>query len=252
MRFIYVLYQICFGLPVVFILTAITAITTTIGCTLGNAEFWAYWPSHYWSWLVIKVLFIPVHIEGRQNINPKTSYVFVANHQGFFDIFLIYAHLGHNLRWMMKKEIKKMFLIGKACESAGQIFVDKSGPKAIQRTYNQAREMLKGGASVVIFPEGSRTHTGQIGTFRKGAFQLANELQLPVVPLTIDGSFDILPRSASTPIVNWHPLRLTIHQPIQPRGKSMENELAIMHESYDTIQSALPANRRNLTVDKKQ
>lgn len=252
MRFLYILYQICFGLPVVFLLTAITAITTTIGCTLGKAEFWAYWPSRVWSWLVIKVLFIPVHIEGRHNIDPKTSYVFVANHQGFFDIFLIYAHLGHNLRWMMKKEIRKMFLIGKACESAGQIFVDKSGPKAIQHTYIQARELLKGGASVVIFPEGSRTYTGQIGTFRKGAFQLANELQLPVVPLTIDGSFDILPRMAHTPIVHRHQLCLTIHQPIQPRGKSMENELAIMHESYDTIQNALPADRRTPAAEQKQ
>lgn len=248
MRFLYVLYQICYGLPVVFLLTAITAIITTIGCTIGNAEFWAYWPSRVWSWLLIKILFIPVHVEGQHNINPKTSYVFVANHQGFFDIFLIYAHLGHNLRWMMKKELRKMFLIGKACESAGQIFVDKSGPKAIQHTYIQARETLQGGASVVVFPEGSRTSTGRIGTFHKGAFQLANELQLPIVPITIDGSFDVWPRTANTPIVKRHPLSLIIHQPIQPRGKSMENELAIMHESYNIIQSALPLERRNPTA----
>ena len=85
--------------------------------------------------------------------------------------------------------------VGKACQSAGHIFVDKSGPKKIQETIQHAEKVLQGGTSLVVFPEGARSFTGHLGYLKKGAFQLSDELQLPVVPLTIDGSFDILPRT---------------------------------------------------------
>jgi 1-acyl-sn-glycerol-3-phosphate acyltransferase len=78
-----------------------------------------------------------------------------------------------------------------------------------------------------------------MGAFKKGAFALADELQLPVVPLTINGSFDILPRMRGFNFVNWHPLRLTIHQPIYPVGQGSDNVQATMSQAYDSIMSAL-------------
>ena len=79
-----------------------------------------------------------------------------------------------------------------------------------------------------------------MGKFRKGAFALADELQLPVVPLTINGSFDILPRTRGfINYVSWHPIRLTIHQPIYPIGKGPENVDATLRQSYDSVMSAL-------------
>lgn len=86
-----------------------------------------------------------------------------------------------------------MPFVGKACEAAGHIFVDKSGPKKVIETIEHARHVLQDGTSLVVFPEGARTFTGHMGYFKKGAFQLADDLQLPVVPLTIIGSFNILP-----------------------------------------------------------
>ena len=155
----------------------------------------------------------------------KKSYVFVANHQGSFDIFLIYGFLGRNFKWMMKKSLRKIPFVGKACESAGFIFVDKSGPRKIHETIEQAFHVLKDGTSLVVFPEGARTFTGHMGIFKKGAFQLADELQLPVVPLTIDGSFNILPRTGK--LLSWHPM-------------GPENIKELMEESYKVIESALP------------
>ena len=216
MKYLYYLYQLVVVLPLFLCSTILTALVTTIGCTLGDGHFWGYYPGKLWSQFTIRILLLPVKVEGRKYVEKGQSYVFVANHQGAFDIFLIYGFLGRNFKWMMKQSLRKIPLVGKACEAAHHIFVDKSGPSKIKESYEKAREELKDGMSLVVFPEGARTHTGKMGPFRRGAFMLADELQLPVVPLTINGSFNVLPRQRDGRFVHWHPLRLTIHQPIYP------------------------------------
>lgn len=238
MRVFYIVYQICIGLPIFLVLTILTALVTIIGSWIGSAHFWGYYPGKIWSQLTCYVLLLPVKVEGRENLEEKTSYVFVANHQGAFDIFLIYGFLGRNFKWMMKKGLRKLPFVGKACQSAGHIFVDKSGPKKIQETIQHAEKVLQGGTSLVVFPEGARSFTGHMGYFKKGAFQLADELQLPVVPLTIDGSFDILPRTGK--LLSWHPLRLIIHKPIYPECQGIENIKRMMEISYKEIEQGLP------------
>ena len=239
MKYLYRLYQIIVFLPVLVLATIVTAIEVGVGCTIGNAHFWSYYPGRWWARVILKTLFIPVTVEGREHLEQGQSYVFVANHQGAFDIFLIYGYLGRNFKWMMKRQLRSIPFVGYACERSHQIFVDKRGPKAIKATYDHAREILREGNSVTVFPEGSRSFTGHMGTFRKGAFALADELQLPVVPLTINGSFDIMPRMRDGHFVNWHPLRLTIHQPIYPIGQGTQNVEATMRQAYDSVMSAL-------------
>lgn len=232
------------ALPLLLLATALTAIVTIIGCSVGSAAIWGYYPAMVWSRLMCYVPLLPVHVCGLDRLDPRQSYVFVANHQGPYDIFLVYGFIGRNFKWMMKKSLRRLPLIGKACASAGHIFVDKSGPKAIQHTYESARRSLQGGVSLVVFPEGARTFTGHMGRFRRGAFLLADELQLPVVPVTIDGSFDVLPRQKGFNFLTWHPLSLTVHEPIQPHGKGDGNVDAILRQSYTTIMEALPERHR--------
>lgn len=241
MDLLYRIYQLCIALPIIFILTILTALTTMLGATLGSAHFWGYYPGKLWAIAICRILLLPIEVRGKENVDKRTSYVFVANHQGAFDIFLIYGFLGRNFKWMMKKSLRKIPMVGKACESARHIFVDKSGPKKIQETYAKAREILKEGTSLVVFPEGARTFTGHMGIFRKGAFQLADELQLPVVPVTIDGSFDVLPRMVGFNFVKRHKLTMTIHTPIPPRQQGTDNVKQTMEKSYDAVMSALPA-----------
>ena len=93
--------------------------------------------------------------------------------------------------------------------------------------------------SLVVFPEGARTFTGHMGVFRRGAFMLADELQLPVCPLTINGSFQVKPRMKDIYWIFWHPLRMTIHEPIAPIGKGSENIKNQMTKSYEAIMSGL-------------
>lgn len=236
MKYLYLIYQIIVS-PILLVLTILTALTTTLGCWLGNGHFWGYYPGKIWSRLICYILFIPVKVIRNKNVHKNTSYVFVANHQGSFDIFLIYGFLNRNFKWMMKKSLRKVPFVGKACEAAGHIFVDKSGPKKIQATIEQGRHTLKDGMSLVIFPEGSRTYTGQMNDFKKGAFMLADELQLPVVPLTISGSFDILSRTGK--YLHWHPMKLIIHDPIYPTCKGADNLIHLSEQSYQVIESSL-------------
>ena len=237
---LYRLYQLFIAAPLLILATATTAIVTILGCTLGKARTWGYYPPMVWSRLMCWLMLLPVKVEGRRRLEEKQSYVFVANHQGAYDVFLIYGFLGRSFRWMMKKSLRTIPLVGKACESAGHIFVDKSGPKAIHRTYEQARQVLQHGVSLVVFPEGARTFTGHMGKFRRGAFQLADELRLPVVPVTIDGCFDVLPRQKGVSFLRWHRLRLVIHEPIQPEGQGPEEVQRVLGLSYNAIMSDLP------------
>ena len=230
------------GVPLLLVATVLTALVTIIGCTLGSAHFWGYYPAMIWSRLMCRVMLLPVTVRGNRQIDSHTSYVFVANHQGPYDIFLVYGYLGRNFKWMMKKSLSRIPLVGRACLSAGHIMVDKSGPKAVQTTYEQAHRVLRGGTSLFVFPEGSRTFTGHMGVFRRGAFQLADELQLPVVPVTINGSFDVLSRQKGFWFLTRHPLSLTIHEPIPPQGKGPENIRLTMQRSYETIMAALPTH----------
>ncbi|KAA6330012.1 1-acyl-sn-glycerol-3-phosphate acyltransferase [termite gut metagenome] len=244
MKILYRIYQLCIALPLLLLLTVLTALVTITGSFIGGSHIWGYYPGKIWSQLICFILFIPVKVIGHEKTNKKTSYVFVANHQGAFDIFLIYGFLGHNFKWMMKKSLRKIPFVGKACESAGHIFVDRSGgPKSMLDTVSQAETSLQNGISMVVFPEGSRSYTGRMGKFKKGAFQLADELELAVVPVTINGPFDVFSRTAKW--VNRHPMIMTIHSPILSKARGIDNIKATMAEAYIVMESALPEKYKN-------
>ena len=240
MRYIYYAYQLVIALPLIVLASIVTSLVTVAGCFIGDGHFWGYHPGRLWAKFIVRILLLPIKVEGREHLAPRQSYVFVSNHQGAFDVFIIYGYLGRNFKWMMKYQLGKIPFIGYACRKSHQIFVDKRGPKRIQKTYERARDILQEGYSVTVFPEGARSFTGHMGKFKKGAFALADELQLPVVPLTINGSFDVLPRTEGfINLINWHPLTLTIHQPIYPIGQGPDNVDATMRQAYDSVMSGL-------------
>ena len=100
----------------------------------------------------------------------------------------------------------------------------------------EAERRLAGGMSIVVFPEGSRTHTGKIRRFKKGAYRLAMEFNLPVVPVTIDGAFDVMPRFKKLP--HWGTITLTVHNPIVAPAEGHDLQ-TVMDESFAAISSAL-------------
>lgn len=215
-RLLYILYTWLFFVPVFLVLTFITALVTIIGCLLGGEKIFAYYPGMIWSRLTCYLSLCPIKVTGREHIDRKKSYVFVSNHQGAFDIFLIYGFLGVPIKWVMKASIGKIPFVGAACRAAGFIFVDNSTPKAAAKTVLEAECSLKNGASVVIFPEGSRTYDGKMIRFRKGAYQMAVDQHLSIVPITLNGPFYVLPIHSLN--LRRHRMEMIIHPPISTDG----------------------------------
>lgn len=215
------IYQLFIWLPLFVLVTIITALTVIIGCLLGGERIFSFYPGMWWSKFVCFITLCPVKVKGRENLKKNQSYIFVANHQGAYDIFLIYGFLHIPIKWVMKQSLRKIPFVGKACEMAGFIFVDSSSPKAAANTIHKAEEKLKNGASIAIFPEGSRSWTGKLDKFKKGAYQMAIDLELPIVPVTINGSYDVMPRGKL--LINPHEMELIIHKPIETKNLKTEN-----------------------------
>lgn len=249
MKILYGIYQWLIAAPLFIVATLITAITTVVGCSIGNHAFWGYWPAHYWSRFCCFIAGVRVKVIGRENIDKSTSYVFTANHQGAFDIWSIYGYLNHNFKWMMKKELENIFMVGWACKCAGSVFVDDASVTGIRRTIQEAEDQLKDGMSLVIFPEGSRSWDGKMIPFKRGAFMLAGEFKLPVVPITIDGSFQVMPRY--TYLIHPTTITITIHKPILP-GERGFNTKSLMAECREAIESALPEKDKGISTGKRK
>ena len=238
-RLLFEIYKWLVAYPLMIIITIIVTLFIAFGSKCFGSKWWGYFPAHIWGVCWCFLLFVKVKINGKENIDKNTSYVFVANHQGAYDIFTVYGYLGHNFKWMMKKSLEKIPFVGYACKKAGHIMVDKSSPAAVQRTMEMAEKQLRGGMSLVVFPEGSRSKTGKMARFKKGAFALATEFGLPIVPITIDGAYDVMPRAAKLPRPGH--IRVTIHRPMSVADASMSE---LMDASYEAIHSALPEKYR--------
>lgn len=214
MNILYILYEYCIALPIMLVLTIVTALVAIIFASLFGDEFWGWWPARIWGWLFCRVFLLPVHVEGNEYLDPKQAYIFVPNHQSMFDIFLLLGFLGHKFKWVMKKELAKVPLVGFACKCCGFIYINRTGKSSIAESMNKADNTLRQHKSLAIFAEGTRTRTGRLGTFKRGAFKLAVEQNLPIVPISLNGCYEAMPKGRY--LVKRHPLKLIVHQPIVP------------------------------------
>lgn len=212
MKVLYILYQYLIGFPLIVLSTLFAAVFTIICFPWKNGKA-PRAVQVFWSRSVIRLLLLPIKVTGRENVDSKQSYVFVANHQSFLDVFAIYGWLPNNFKWLMKKEIRRVPFVGTACAVAGHIFVDRSNPRAALQSMDKVKKELVDGISTVIFPEGTRTKTGEIGRFKQGAFKIAMDMELPVVPITLNGFYKAMP--SGQPFANpYSHLSLHIGKPI--------------------------------------
>jgi 1-acyl-sn-glycerol-3-phosphate acyltransferase len=197
----------------------------------------SYWGGAVWS--RVNAFFTPmiVKTEGKQNIDPATSYVIVPNHQSYWDIFLLYGWLGIDIKWIMKKELRKIPGLGYASATVGHIFIDRSNTRKAMESLNQARKRLKNGTSVVMFPEGTRSKSGQLLPFKRGAFKMAMDLELPMLPVTIIGTNKILPAKS----INLLPgkVKMIVHPPIDINNYSESTIKDLLLHTREVIQSKL-------------
>lgn len=191
-------------------------------------------------WARINSMMTPMTVitHGKEHITPGQSYVVVANHQSHYDIFVLYGWLGMDIKWVMKMELRKVPVIGYICQKMEHIYIDRSNQKAAIESINRAKRKIVNGTSVIFFPEGTRSEDGKPGRFKKGAFRLAVDLGLPILPVTISGTHDILPKGT----LDLFPgsVNMILHPPIPVSGYDPDNLEPLMKRTRDTIISALP------------
>lgn len=151
---------------------------------------------HNWSRRLLKAAGAEVTVFGEQNLPSDTlPAVYVANHQGYFDIPMVLGYLGGAKALVAKKEIKKIPLIRSWMEELGCVFIDRENPRASMAALNEAAALVAAGYPVVVFPEGTRSKTGEMADFKAGAFRIAQKNHVPVVPFFIDGTAELLERN---------------------------------------------------------
>ena len=231
------IYQWLFFIPIFLVITIITALVVMIMAPLFGSKTWGYYPAKWWSRLTCWLSLCKVSTRGHENLDSSKSYVCVANHQGAFDIFLTYGFLNHNIIWMQKHSLRSLPLVGYASKMAGHVFVNSTNATTRALTLKEAISKVKDGVSIVIFPEGARTHTGKMRQFKKGAFYIATEEKLPIVPITINGPFDVLKRG--TLGLKPGKLELVIHEPISTESILEDDIPELINKTKDIIYSAL-------------
>lgn len=226
LKYLWQFYLLFIFLPIGIGATIITAIITCIMCPIGGHRIWGYYPAVIWAKLVCILTFVRIKVEGRENIHPSTSYVIASNHQSVYDVFLIYGYLGTKFKWIMRDELRKVPFIGIASKNAGHIFISRRGGKKALKAIVKAKNILKNGVSVVVFPEGQRTRDGKVGKFKRGAFQIAKDLEFPILPITIAGGDKVLPYKTKFP--KPRTILLKIHQPVNFTPNNIDEERALI------------------------
>lgn len=196
-----------------------------------------------WGRLALLANRVKVRMEGLEQLEGEGPYIFMANHQGYYDIFALLGHLPFQFKWLAKKELFSIPLFGWAMGVAGYISVDREGTRETVKAMNEAAEKIRDGMSVVIFPEGSRSPDGSIQPFKKGGFTLAVKSKVPIVPIAITGSREILAKDQLTiaPGEIW----LRVGRPIDTRNYSLKDRKLLMEKVSDTISKSVELLFRN-------
>jgi 1-acyl-sn-glycerol-3-phosphate acyltransferase len=150
-----------------------------------------------WTNLVLFIYGIKVIVHGAENIDPAKGKIYISNHASYMDIFVQLAKLPDNVRMIYKKEINKVPILGWAMLCAGFVPLDRLKIREAMKSLDKAAARVKKGLSVVIYPEGTRTPNGSIGEFKRGMFFLAERSKADIIPVTLKGTFEIMPIGSS-------------------------------------------------------
>jgi 1-acyl-sn-glycerol-3-phosphate acyltransferase len=235
----YQIYSWLIFVPYLGISTLFFGLLTIILVRTTNPRFASMFVGKLWTRLIAYMTPIFVKVEGRENIVPGQSYVIVSNHQSLYDIAVMYGWLDIDIRWVMKKELRKVPGLGPACAKIGHIFIDRTSFKKSLKAIYAAKDVLTDGTSVVFFPEGTRTETGELGEFKRGAFKIAYDFKLPILPITIVGTREILP--SKSVLIAPGRVKMVIHPPVPMEGKKKTSIDVVQEEVRETIKSALDA-----------
>jgi len=191
----------------------------------------------WWAWLVAKSMGLSFSLHGNDNVVPGTSYIITPNHQSNSDILALVTMLPPRFRWVIKKELTRIPVFGWALSATGAIAIDRSDPTQAIQSLQNATDKLKGSWSVLIYPEGTRTSDGKLQPFKKGAFMMAVQTGIPILPVTSNGAFKVLPKKTIW-FRSGH-ITVTIGNPIATVGLTEKDVPELMEKTRAEINKNL-------------
>lgn len=199
--------------------TIVLGPTAVVIAMINDTSPWIERLIQAWSSVWLKASGCRLEVEGREHIDAGRSYVIVANHLSTLDIMACFKAMRIPIRYLAKKELFRLPILAQAMRAVGIIEVDRAARGAVHASVNrQAKELIENKRSLIIYAEGTRPRNGVMKPFKKGAFTMAIASGLPILPLSIHGTYEAMP--PGTPWVRGGPAKVVIDRPIETQGLS--------------------------------
>ena len=222
-----------------FLILAIVLITIVLGSVVIILAFFshsgnkAHLIARFWGKFILFVSGIKVKVKGVAKVDPTKPYVFMANHQGNFDIPVLLGCLPFQFRWLAKAELFRIPIFGRAMRGCGYISIDRFNQVSAFDSLARAAEKIRNGENVMIFPEGTRSLDGKIRPFKKGGFVLTVDAGVPIIPVIIHGTYAIMPKKRL--LVRPGPVLLEILDPVETSAYTRESKDVLMEKIRSKI-----------------
>jgi len=227
-----------FLIPAIGVYTIVLGIVSILSTLFDRRGYFAHGCARLWGRLILLTTGVRVHVHGVKPPSIANSYVFASNHQSIYDIPVLFWTMPHQLRIISKASLGNFPFLGWHLRRAGHLLVDRDNPGA--SVLKKMRRMISQGASLIIFPEGTRSRTGKLGRFKGGVFLLAIESGLPVVPISLSGSRHVMLKDRLMTCPG--DVDVTIHEPIPTTGMTREDARALAERVRTIVASAVVAD----------
>ncbi len=223
-------YSIFFPLTLIMILAGFGI------ALIGGADSLHNW-ARLWGRIGLAMAGVRLRMKGLENIPADRPVIFMANHQSNFDILALLAGIPGQFRWLAKAELFRIPLFGPAMRQAGYIPVERGDRRDSLESMKAVASRIAAGASVIIFPEGTRTEDGSLRPFKKGGFLVALQSGVEIVPVAIRGSFSIMPKGGGR--IRGGEIEVTFFPPVPTAGRSVRQMRELMAQIRQPIADAL-------------
>lgn len=225
-----VFIAVCVTIPVSLAVIAIALVSSTSPLIDPLIRFWAR--------SIVRAAGIRLTTENLDRIESDRRYILVANHTSYLDIPCIYAAIPQPIRFLAKISLFKIPIFGWALGRAGFIPIDRKNRRTAVKSFDLAAARIRKGNTIMVFPEEGRSATREMRPFQRGGFLLAIKSEQPIVPLAIDGMFDVLPVGSSR--VKPGPVVVRVGTPIPTAGVTVREKERLAQESRGQILAMLP------------
>ncbi len=196
-----------------------------------------------WAKLILWGSGIRVQVQGREHIDPGKYYIYMPNHQSAFDILACVVAIPGTVRFIAKKELFRIPVFAQGMQAVGMIAIDRGNSAKARETLSKALEKMRRGVSVIIYPEGTRSRDGKIHKFKKGGFIMSIQGQIPIVPIVISGSFEILKKK--TLRLGGGFIKVEFLPPVDPTPYTLRERNELVNLVYSQIVSHFNDERKS-------